>query len=304
MTATITSLIPRSGKLRVSRWVGKVDKQIAKEIYSDYWNAIAPKTDEDRFWFWVFSYLTVQQSWQATVKAFEHVRPLGMNFKPSQLHRALQKSHTGLYDKYKGIVQFRDLYEICPMLPAEGQGLRQTRDQLVKVLRGTGIGPAKVSLALSMINPDQDEIICIDRHIRRWYGVEDGVNLSDRLYREIEYHFVNACVKHGLHPGMVREMYWDSVQGFGNTRYWSHVLEPHDASIVFSTPPQESNTRKSARYSRKQAARRTIAAVDSQAKDQPEIRRDQESIKVVLAKYQRLVGTHSGDVSVPTGQTA
>jgi thermostable 8-oxoguanine DNA glycosylase len=300
MTTIIKSRVPRSGKLKVSRWLANLDPKVVKS-YTRYWNSITPKTQDERFWFWIFAHLTVQQGWAASVKAFNHVKPLGINYTERQVLKALRASRTGLYAKKSPeLVAFRDLYcsgngfEFCD----NNHSLSYHRDLLVNVLEGKGIGQAKVSLALSMIHPNQTNIICIDRHIQRWYEVPDEVGLNVRLYNEIEDHFVNACVKLSILPGMAREMYWDSLQGFGNTRYWSYVLESANVRNVLGPPPEESDTRKQARNRRKQVARGSFTTAHRQAKEYAEIEGDREQLEKFLALYQRLEREHRRQVGV------
>lgn len=276
MTTIIKSRIPRSGKVKVSRWLANLEPETVKS-YTRYWNAITPQTDEERFWFWIFAHLTVQQGWAASVKAFQSVKLLGNHYTEEKVFKALKASRTGLYvKKTPELVTFRNLYKAAPsiFMKSDEHSLASHRDMMVKILNGSGIGQAKVSLALSMLYPNQTEIICIDRHIQRWYGASG--DLGGPLYYEIEEHFVNACIKLGIPPGMVREIYWDSIQGFGNTRYWSHVLEPFHVFSVLGPPPEESDSRKQARNSLKQVARASLTTANSKAQDRATIERDRK----------------------------
>lgn len=299
MSTFIKSRVPRSGKVKVSRWIANLEPE-AVNNYTRYWNTIAPQTTEARFWFWIFAHLTVQQGWAASVRAFQHVKPLGINYTEHQVLKALRASRTGLYRKKPPeLASFRDLYQTGGgFVTGDEHSLTYHRDTLVTILEGMGIGQAKVSLALSMIHPNQTEIICIDRHIQRWYEVPDEVGLNVRLYTEIEDHFVNACVKLGFAPGMVREMYWDSVQGFGNTRYWSYVLEPDNVRNVLGPPPEESDSRKQARNRRKQATRGSLTTPDREARERAQIESDRKILAELLPIYQGFFGQHSSKVGV------
>jgi hypothetical protein len=141
MSTLIKSRVPRSGKLKVSRWIANLDP-VSVNNYTRYWNTIAPQTNADRFWFWIFAHLTVQQGWAASVKAFQHVKPLGINYTERQVLEALRTSRTGLYKKKPPeLAAFRDLYQAAGGFAGldDQHSLAFHRDTLVTILAGQGI---------------------------------------------------------------------------------------------------------------------------------------------------------------------
>ena len=302
MVAIIKNRVPRSGKIRIYKFIDSIDPTVLKAVYSDYWNLITPSVESgDVLWFWLFAHLTVQQGWQSSVRAFQEIKLIGENFTVEEVHDALVNSRTGLYvKKAPGLVKFRNIYQLAPHIFAypEEHSLAFHRNQLVNILTGTGIGQAKVSLALSMLHPGQNEIICIDRHIQRKYDAGD-LTLNLPLYLEMEDHWCNTCVRLGKPAGMTRELLWDSIQCYPNTRYWSYVLESPDVFAKLGPPPEENNSRKQTRRSSKQGPRGVPTTAYGKTKASAAALDQFKHCADVYAVYQGLFGPNGSEICLP-----
>jgi hypothetical protein len=86
-----------------------------------------------------------------------------------------------------------------------------------------GLGPAKTSFALELCYPSEAKLTCLDTHMFKAYGLDQVRDA--RQYMDIERHWVDMCNMWNVPAYVARCLYWDTKQGYTDSRYWSHVFE-------------------------------------------------------------------------------
>lgn len=196
--------------------------------YLSYWNDIAPKTHQDYYERWLFAFMSVQTSWKENVKLFKALRALSGELTEDSLRQCLLDNRSGLIgNRTKGIWQFHQSFWQEPKnwYPQAGETIGCCRDRLVDMI--FGLGTAKVSFVLEMAFPSNCDVICVDVHIARLYGLKNPYEhkMTSKAYKRIEQHWTRQCKASGLPAAIARHVYWDTIQGQSSTRYWSHVFE-------------------------------------------------------------------------------
>jgi thermostable 8-oxoguanine DNA glycosylase len=198
--------------------------------YKEYWESITPSSNEERFKRYLFAYCSVHTTFQGNIKGYLAIKDFDswIDDKDS-LRMKLAGSGCGLHNnRTEYIWDFTSKFWSKPndFYLTTKKGHVTKRDQIVEKVKG--IGMAKVSFALEMIHPNDARVLCGDVHQLRLYGVEDlkyktGAGLE--TYKKMERHWIISCAKKGVPSYIARCIYWDELQGYENTRYWSYVLE-------------------------------------------------------------------------------
>lgn len=198
--------------------------------YVNYWNSISPNNDEERFKRYLFAYCSVHTTFQGNVKGYLAIKDFNdwLDNK-DMLREKLARSGCGLHNnRTEYIWDFKGKFWSNPkdFYFTTKKGHVTKRDQIVSNVKGLGL--AKVSFALEMIHPTEARVLCGDVHQLRLYGMEDlkyktGAGL--KAYKDMERHWIITSAKKGLPSYIARCIFWDELQGFDNTRYWSYVLE-------------------------------------------------------------------------------
>ncbi len=195
--------------------------------YVEYWGGLEAKTPAQLFRRFLFAYMSVHTTWESNVKGYNAVKDFEpWRATPGTLRGAIVNSGVGLHNnRARWIDQFSDDYWADP---AGFQ--RQVREPWPAYRsrlesRITGLGPAKVSFALELAYPLDAEVLCLDVHMLRLYGVRDPAKLRAGQYERLEADWVSRARAVGLPSYIVKQIHWDKVQGRPDSRYWSHVLE-------------------------------------------------------------------------------
>lgn len=196
--------------------------------YLEYWNNIAPRSHREYYERWLFAYMSVRTMWRENVKLFEAVRALPEGFSQEALRQCLLDNRAGMVNiRTRGIWDFHQSFWANPLLwyPLIGEPVSVCRDRIVEKIVGLGI--AKVSFVMEMAFPSNCDVVCVDVHIGRLYGLKDPYErkMTLKAYRRIEEHWTEHCEKRKIPSPIARHVYWDQVQGQTNTSYWSHVFE-------------------------------------------------------------------------------
>ena len=195
--------------------------------YVDYWERLTARTDAQLFRRFLFAYCSVHTTWEGNVngyKAIAEFEPwLG---KPEGLRGRLATSGVGLHNnRARWIDSFGTAFWSDPN--RFKRGARESwpcyRDRLESTI--IGLGPAKVSFALELASPLEAEVLCLDVHILRLYGVRDQAKVKVNMYERFEHDWVSRARAVGLPSYVVKQIHWDRLQGKPDSRYWSHVLE-------------------------------------------------------------------------------
>ena len=195
------------------------------ENYSNYWKSIAPKNDSEIFQRWLFAFMSVHTSWKANIAGFVAIKDwwTWLN-RWGNLADLLQNSRVGMHNnRVKYISEFCERFWEDPGYyhKSADESWVDYRNRLERLTLGLGL--AKTSFALEMCYPDTAKIICMDTHMFQYYGLDQTKDA--RHYLSIEQHWIDMCTMWNIPSYIARCLYWDTKQGYPDSRYWSYVLE-------------------------------------------------------------------------------
>jgi thermostable 8-oxoguanine DNA glycosylase len=199
--------------------------------YKDYWETVRPKTDEDIFRRYLFSYCSVHTTWQGNVKGYNAIKNFSewLDSKEILLEK-LHKSGVGLHNNRTNYIwDFSTKFWASPKdfyLTTRKYHVKKRDSILTKI---SGIGLAKISFALEMIHPNEARVLCLDVHMLRLYDMEhlkyNKSNTGIKQYKKAEQHWSINCGKNKIPSYVARSIYWDDLQKKEDSRYWSYALE-------------------------------------------------------------------------------
>jgi hypothetical protein len=195
--------------------------------YVEYWGDLTARTDAQVFARFLFAYMSVHTTWEGNVSGYQAIKDFrGWLGHPASLRNSLVRSGAGLHNnRARWIDDFGAQYWADPA--AFRRGSREPwhvyRDRIEQ--RVTGLGPAKVSFALELSFPLEAEVLCLDVHMLRLYGVKDQSKVKVGQYERLEADWVGRARAVEMPSYIVKQMHWDRLQGRPDSRYWSHVLE-------------------------------------------------------------------------------
>lgn len=195
--------------------------------YVEYWGDLSARTDAQLFRRFLFAYCSVHTTWEGNIAGYRAISdfPAWLGSKPT-LRNALVKSGAGLHNnRATWIAAFSDNFWADP-----AGFRRQVREPWPAYrsrleARIVGLGPAKVSFALELAFPLDAEVLCLDVHMLRLYGVRDPAKLKAGQYERLEADWISRARAAEMPSYIVKQIHWDRVQGKPDSRYWSHVLE-------------------------------------------------------------------------------
>jgi len=209
-----------------------IDDNINEAIihaYSAYWESIKPHHYKDHLKRWLFALMSVHTTWENNVKGYNAIK--GMDdwiHDRDKLNQHIKNSKTGLnVNRSKGIweiaTKFNNEKSRTYYNKRNDEDWQQYRNRIADDTFFLGL--AKTSFAITMCNPTESKVVCLDTHLLQFCGWKKNRNPSKKEYIEMENDWLNVCEKRKLPPGIVREIYWDKVQHKNNSRYWSYCLE-------------------------------------------------------------------------------
>jgi thermostable 8-oxoguanine DNA glycosylase len=213
---------------RVENIINAVEPSRVKK-YKEYWETLKPRNHDEYWRMWLFAFTSVHTTWRENVRLAQSLFKLPKFFTRKQLRRKLREQRFGILNvRTKGIWQFYLDYWTNPKAwyRQDGETMVECRDRMMKKIFGLGI--TKTSFVLEMAYPDTCDVVCVDTHIKQLYGFGTQQSISDKIYREIEKHWTDCCKARKLPSPLVRHIYWDSIRGQPDTRYWSFCLERKD----------------------------------------------------------------------------
>lgn len=215
---------------RVERLLAKIAKRPALlSSYNEYWQKLKPDTDERYMDCWVFSAMSYLNTWQNNVSSYRYLKNLGYplnRFGKAGLLEHVKAAKCGIYERRFESIWAADcrLWDGSKVLyPQPGEDLISFRGRLRDYI--PGLGMAKLSFVIEMLYPTSSEVICLDRHGLRAYGLKDGASVSEKFYAELEAHWCGTCKELNIPAPLARHVMWDQMRNKWNTRYWSYILE-------------------------------------------------------------------------------
>ena len=196
------------------------------ERYSEYWNSVEPKNEEDVFKRYLFAFMSVHTSWKNNCKGYNAIKKYSeWKSDKEELRQKLKKTRVGLQNNRTNYIgSFSSDFWGNPSFyihPNYGEGWDIWRDKLCEKI--LGLGEAKTSFAIEMIYPNDAKVVCLDTHLFQLYGLNQTKHR--KLYRAIEIDWLNRCGQRKISPYIARCLYWDKKQNRKSSRYWSKVLE-------------------------------------------------------------------------------
>lgn len=186
-----------------------------------------PLSQREYYLRWLFAFMSVRARWQNNVQAYQRLEQLPEEFTRDDLSEAIHAASVGLWrNRVEGVWRFHNEFRARPArwFPKLGEPLKSCRNRLTGLTYG--ISYAKVSFALEMAYPFNNEVVCLDTHILRLYGLGgEKKTPTPRLYLQMEEHWCTTCASLGVPPVIARHIIWDRTQQETLTRYWSFVFE-------------------------------------------------------------------------------
>ena len=192
--------------------------------YQKYFREIKPKTKMEIYNRYLFAFTSVHCTWQYNVKAYNLLKGKYHTDKRS-LIPLIKKGGIGLTKQRADFIKaftLKFLEDSKFYTKRRNESWVNYADRLIKDIKGLGF--AKARFAIELIYPSSARICVADTHIIQKYGYEPN-NMNKTKYNEVEKLFLADAKKNKLHPIEHRWKYWDSVQGYKDSRYWSYCLE-------------------------------------------------------------------------------
>jgi thermostable 8-oxoguanine DNA glycosylase len=225
-------LSPRKVKLKVQDFIAHVPKYIVNE-YIDYFNSVAPKSEEDFFRRWLFAWASIQTTWERNCLLYNNIKDLSWMDSKDDLYERVHASRAGLTNnRTKYIWEFREKYwDDTDFFRKKGDRtwVNYRKDLLSNIL---GIGYTKCAFVCEMSFPNDSEVVCLDTHMLQLMGytVNSKEKMSYKKYLQLEKIWVDTCWDNKVPPAIGRAICWDIIQGKTDSSYWCNVF--HDEAQI------------------------------------------------------------------------
>jgi thermostable 8-oxoguanine DNA glycosylase len=174
---------------------------------------------------WLFAFMSVHTSWESNISGYKAIKDFSSwANSPEILKKKIKKSRVGLHNNRTNYISaFYKDYWANPdkYLKNNGENWTVYRNRLKNEI--LGLGPAKTSFGIEMIYPNECEVVCMDTHLFKLYGLDQSRDL--RQYEVIEDHWITMCKMYNVPSYIARCLFWDKNQNQSDSRYWSFVLE-------------------------------------------------------------------------------
>lgn len=196
--------------------------------HSLVWQKLACKNSVDEFKRWLFAFMSVHTTYENNMKGYLAIKDWTewFNKDPRELKSRIEKAGVGLHNnRTRFISDFAQKFWSDPDFFKYKNGRwSDFRDKLVKAI--TGLGMAKVSFALEMIDTFNVGVFCGDTHLFQAYGYKQDIHAAK--YREIEHHWVGLSKAYNISPAISRAVYWNRKKGEKDCMYWASVFVEND----------------------------------------------------------------------------
>lgn len=213
--------------LNTTKAIEAIEKITKEEVdsYNKYWGNLKPETYEEKYWRYIFAFLSVHTTWSANVNSFLLLRTHNWRDDRNELLQLLIESRGGCHTiKCKGIEKFTKEYWRDPetWLKQKNESYIACRDRIME--KCYGLGPAKTAFTLEMLYPLENTSVCLDTHMIQLYGLKNK-DMTPSIYKKMEKHWSDTCSTKGMSPYIGRCIFWDKKQNKVDSSYWSHVFE-------------------------------------------------------------------------------
>lgn len=207
-----------------------IDRQEV-ETYNNYWVGIKPENDDEYYWRWIFSFLSVHTTWQKNVDSYLSLRETKDVWQKDkqELMNQIKAGGVGLnIRRTDGIWAFTDSFYKNPELWKKrgNESWINCRNRLANKCNGLGL--AKTAFALEMCYPDECGSVCLDTHMLQLYGYtpkEQANGRKPKAYLQMEKNWAKVCKVNQIAPFMARSIFWDKNQQRTDSRYWTYIFE-------------------------------------------------------------------------------
>lgn len=197
--------------------------------YTDYWQSIKPETTADIFRRWLFAFTSIHTTWEGNIRGYSNIKDFDKwIFDKEVLRQSLIDSRCGMHHvRTEYIWDFaKDFFNnTSDFLKNDNETWADLRDRLTDRVRGIGV--TKVSFTLEMCFPNEAKVVCLDTHMMKLYNMNvvrnDGKH--KKIYQDNELDWINRSANVESAPYIARCLFWDTNQGYSDSRYWSYVLE-------------------------------------------------------------------------------
>ena len=237
----IESINPVNNLMRNARAIAKVDRfreldrffdRLTLKIVkteTDYWDNLKVDSHAECFKRWVFAIMSVHTTWESNVRGYEYAtRDMYWTLDKDVLAKMVTDARVGINKRRNiGLWQLVEKFRENPnqFYKQDDETWQECRNRLIGSIYG--LGNAKTTYAISLSNPTDSQLCCLDVHLLRFMGhdLKKGHANSLESYQHMENEWLARCNKYGVAPNVAREIYWNKVQGRRNSRYWSYCLE-------------------------------------------------------------------------------
>lgn len=198
--------------------------------YIKYWETIKPTEEESIFLRWLFAFTSIHTTWESNISAYNKIKDFSVWLNDKDLLKELLiESRAGLFNiRTETVWEFSKEYWKCPKnyMKQKNQSWSSYRNELTDKIKGIGL--AKVSFTLEMLDPLNSEVVCLDTHMLQLYN---NKNLRYKTvkgkeeYLVMENHWIKKCKGIDVPSCIARAIYWDQKQNQLDSRYWTYILE-------------------------------------------------------------------------------
>ncbi len=201
--------------------------------HTAHWQGLIPSTAEEIWSRIEFAGISPRVTYSVNVKAFKYLsfdRDLHYNSYSSML-KALKHCGTGIYKvKTKCLLDTYSKYVKDPrqFLKQQDETWQTYRNRITAEVYG--LGYAKASFAVELLYPLQAEVVCLDTHILKLFGIKNRSIQDKEDYQAFEHEFLLKCKELNIPPPIARNIIWNElVANAEGLDFWTHCFRSYEA---------------------------------------------------------------------------
>lgn len=202
--------------------------------YVKYWLSVAPITPDDYLRRWLFSFASIQATWEQNIDLYEAVKDLTWIHDKSELKKKVKEAKAGMHNtKAARIWKFTQDFLANPKdFDGGNESWREFRTRIMA--RVSGLGYAKVAFVFEMTWPTETQVVCLDRHMLRLFGFDGSAGVKPWEYLAAESYWNLACDRRKVPPAIARAIVWDDIQEKDSSEYWCQVFHNEQGVLTRS----------------------------------------------------------------------